>query len=365
MNQVVSRLTENIIKYLQYRFYSSQFKRYLKLQGFENKKAQGEDEYIKKWSALCSRVEPYSYRFFSHYCGFNPNIVPEDIGHSYIEEVLDPKKYVSTYSDKNLFPVIIGKEHMPRTVVCRINGGNLLDADYHLADKDLYEYVGKADSLILKPSINSMSGRRILKFNNENGVFLSVGDKTPLTKEFLLSYNSDFCLQEAVTQSPFMSNLCSTSVNTIRLCLYRSVKDENSFVTSSIIRIGKDGSVVDNAHAGGMFIGVDVATGKLGNFVIDQFGNKQTTWNGIDYSKQSFVVPNWDEVIAFAKLIGSKVLHHRLLALDIAVKSDGKPVLIEYNLGNFSYWLFMYTNQEVFGPFTDEIIDYCKTKLSK
>lgn len=72
---------------------------------------------------LCPRVEPYSYRFFRHFCGNNPNIVPEDIGRSYIEEVLNPVEYRPAYADKNLFPEIIGKNHVARTIVCRINGG--------------------------------------------------------------------------------------------------------------------------------------------------------------------------------------------------------------------------------------------------
>jgi len=90
--------------YMCYHTYSSHFKRYLKLQNFENKKAKGEDDYINKWKALSSRVEPYSYRFFSHFCGYNPNIIPEDIGHSYIEEILNPLECRYVYEDKNYFP---------------------------------------------------------------------------------------------------------------------------------------------------------------------------------------------------------------------------------------------------------------------
>ncbi len=86
-----------------YRIYSSQFKHYLEIQKFDDKEARGEKEYLQKWSVLCSRVEPYSYRFFSHYCGYNPNIVPEDIGRIYIEEILNPSIYRHVYTDKIFF----------------------------------------------------------------------------------------------------------------------------------------------------------------------------------------------------------------------------------------------------------------------
>ena len=103
-------------RYRCYRFYSEQFKHYLDIQHLENKKAEGEDEYLQKWKALSSRVEPYSYRFFSHYLGFTPNIVPEDIGHSIVEEILNPLPYRRVYEDKNIFPDLIGKENVPRTI---------------------------------------------------------------------------------------------------------------------------------------------------------------------------------------------------------------------------------------------------------
>lgn len=342
------------------RIYSIQYKRYLKLHNFDNKKAKGEDAYINKWNALCTKVEPYSYRYFVHFCGNTPNIVPEDIGHSYIEDVLNPIAYRHAYEDKNLFPEIVGKENVPRTIVCRINGSQLLDAEYKNAYRDLSEYVGATESLILKPSVNSCSGRGIIKFVKKDNTFVSTSGDIILSKAFLESYNNDFCLQEAIIQHDFMNKLCPTSVNTIRLCLYRSVKDEKSRITASIIRIGKNGSFVDNVHAGGMFIGVNVETGEMGKFVIDQYGNKENIWNGVDFSKSSFVVPHWKDVVAFAEYVGSRIHHHRLVALDIALDKDGKPILIEYNINGFGYWVFMYTNQEVFGRYTDEVIEYCK-----
>ena len=146
----------------------------------------------------------------------------------------------------------------------------------------------------------------------------------------------------------------------MRLCLYRSVTSEEPVVTAGVIRIGKNGSFVDNVHSGGMRIGVDVSSGELGKYVVDQYGNKQDTWNGIDFSKSIYFVPNWNDVISFAKNVGTRIHHHRLIALDIALKENGIPILIEYNLSGFSYSPYMVTNQEVFGKYTDEIIDYCR-----
>lgn len=348
-----------------YRFYSSQFKRYLERQHFDDKKAPGEDAYLELWSALSKHVDPYSYRFFRHFCGDTPRIVPEDIGHSIIEDVLCPSAYRGVYSDKNLFPLIVGKENLPWTIIHRINGGCLLDSDFHPIDKDVLSYLSSIGSVILKPAINSCSGQGIKKFTRRGDGFFSVDKGVALTKEYLLSYGDDFCLQEAIEQHSFLNQLCPSAVNTIRICLYKSVKNDESIVTSSVLRVGKAGKYVDNAHSGGYFAGVDKMTGELSKYVMDQYGNRIEEWNGINYAKNQLVIPNWDRVLSFARTIGDKILHHRLIALDIALDKDGNPILIEYNLGMFSYWLFMYTNQEVFGEYTDEVIDYCKKQYPK
>lgn len=354
----VCKAIQGYIRYMLYRNYSAQFNRYLKLHGFENKKASGEDAYIAKWKVLCKRVEPYSYRFFSHYCGNTPNIVPEDIGHSYIEPALNPPVFRLVYSDKTLFPKIIGQQFVPRTIVCRINGGNLLDADFCQADKNLSYYIGDTKTLVLKPSLGGCSGKGVMLFHKDGNRFLSYDKNFVLSEDFLFSYGPNFCLQEAVQQHEFMSKLCSTSVNTIRISLYRSVKNEISHVTAAIVRIGREGSILDNAHAGGRFVSVDLKTGELGKYVMDQYGNKTIIWNDVDFSS-TYIIPFWQDIISFAEFVGTKIPHHRFIGLDIALRQNNKPILIEYNIDSFGYWAFMMTGQEVFGEFTDEIIEYC------
>lgn len=348
--------------YRLFKIYSARYKHYLEMRNFENKKAKGEDAYLKKWKALSPRVEPYSYRFFSHYLGYTPNIVPEDIGHSYIEDILNPRALRPVYYDKSLFPEIIGKEHVPRTIVCRINGGRLLDADYRMAEKELSEYIGESENLILKPSGDSRSGKGIIKFIKKGDAYVSIDGKSTLSKAFLESYHEDFCLQEAVDQHDFMKMFCPTANNTIRLFLYRSVKDEKARATASVIRIGKNGVFADNACASGMFVGVNVATGEMGKYVVDQYGNKENVWNGMDFSRSSFIVPHWKDVVSFAEFVGGRIHHHRLMVFDLFLDINGKPIITDCYIDWFGFWIYEYTNQEVFGEYTDEIIDYCKKR---
>ena len=129
------------------------------------------------------------------------------------------------------------------------------------------------------------------------------------------------------------------------------------------MRIGSKGNYVDNGHARGRFVGIS-KSGKMSNVVFDQYGVKQNVFNGVDFSKYNFNVPNWDKIVGFAKEVGKCVPHHRLLALDVAIQKNGEPILIEYNINGFSMWIFQFTGQPALGEYTEEIKEYCEKHLS-
>lgn len=341
-----------------FRYHSSRFKSMVEHLEIPRLKIVG-GEYEKKWSVF-GRVDKYSYRLFSRYCGFTPDIVPEDIGHRKIETVLNPLRYRAFYSDKNTYGLYLPKTCMPVTVLRRMGGGRVLDDEFCIVeDVDRYLSEFRYKALILKPSVDSCSGRGVIKFIFKEGYWVEDKGDAVLSEKYLMSYGSDFILQEALRQHPYISSFCPTSVNTLRVSVYRSVTDEQIHVLGALMRVGKNGAIADNAHAGGRFVGVDVKTGALGNYVCDQYGNKETEWNGVDYASVRHRIPYWDDVIEFSKFVGRQNRHMRLLALDIALDSEGHPCLIEYNCEGFSYWLFMFTGQTPFGEYTDEIIDYC------
>ena len=124
------------------------------------------------------------------------------------------------------------------------------------------------------------------------------------------------------------------------------------------MRIGGKGSVVDNAHAGGCYVGIHL-DGTLCHEVLDQYGRRSENFNGVDFT-QNFIYPRWNEVTEFARSVGKYVPHHRLLALDIVLDKNNNPRLIEINCLYYSSWLFQYTIGPSFGKFTDEILEYCR-----
>ena len=218
------------------------------------------------------------------------------------------------------------------------------------------------DRIIVKPSIDSASGVGVRLFYKNDNKWISHNGTEVLNKFFIdKEYGKDVIIQECAEQSEYISQFNSTSINTLRLTLYRSVKDDNCYVTSSIIRIGSKGNVVDNAHAGGCYVGIQ-SDGILDNKVLDQWGNIRYEFNNIDF-KKIYQIPNWPKIIDFAKGIGSCIPHHRLLALDLMIDKEGNPKVIEFNCQYYSMWLFQFTTIGALGDFTDEIIEYCKEQI--
>ncbi|KAB4413986.1 hypothetical protein EAJ10_24665 [Bacteroides thetaiotaomicron] len=312
-------------------------------------------------------VEPYSFRFYSHYVT-DPNIiVSEGIAHLQIENVLNSRRHNEFYSDKNSYDLFLVDINRPRTLLRRNGYDYLMNEQYEVIANckddsfDFKKQLGCSPAIIVKPSVDSCSGIGVEKFALVDGEYKAAkGDV--LTLDYLRSKYPYFIIQSCVEQSPFISSFCSTAINTLRLCVYKSVLNGDWKVTASVLRVGKEGNVVDNAHAGGGMVKINLSSGKLGNKLMFSNGKSVTQWNNIDFSNSSFTIPNWDSVKAFALRIAQKYYGFHLIALDICLDKDNTPVLIEVNTNQFSFWIPLYFNFDVFGGELDEVLKRCGIK---
>lgn len=349
-------------------FYMREIGKIMKISFISNKKVKGEDLWYAKWKRIGVHVNRKYYRTFSQY--LDPmqhdltNICPDDICHNYIEPLLNPIRYRSYYSDKNEFDKIIGEENFPKTVL-RNQNGCLMNANYEALDRHSVDisHLTRINDLVVKPSIDSASGNGVRFFHRseEDGLFHDIESNEIMNIDMLdLAYpNNNYIVQERVRQSEFMSKFCPTSINTLRIQIYRSLTDNKTYVLNMILRIDRNGSLVDNAHAGGAFIGID-SEGRFLDHLCDQYGRQYNVFNGIDFSNENYVLPNFEEIISFAKSIGGKIHHARLIALDVMLNERNQPKLIEYNIDSFGLWLFQFTTGTAFGQWTDEIIEYVR-----
>ena len=346
------------------------YRRMMKMNSIPNRHVDGEESYLSQWRKLSSDVAKEDYRLFSRYTAVNESTVPESISHNIVEAILNPAKFRAVYSDKNMFDMLMPRGTMATTYLRRM-GGVFRGENYELIreeDIDFNKILGGVNRCVIKPTVESSSGQRVTIFEKRDGTLyaLNGGMKNEkLTLNGLKRYfGLDFIVQEYLEQSEFMSHLCSTSVNTIRLFIYRSVKTEQVVVPAIIMRLGHEGSLVDNSHAGGVSIGVD-SEGNLGHYTTDQYGRRYTTINGIDFENTNWQIPNFHKVIEFANKIGQHLIHVRMANLDVMIGKDGLPRLVEYNLSSMSTWLYQFDSGNAYGEYADEIIEYCKAHLDE
>ncbi len=341
--------------------------------------APGEEKYISFWRKAFrgKNVDVYSYRLFHHYMGNVPHIIPEILGNSLLEKQLNPIRYRDFYSDKNVYPMyFLDSQVIPQTLMARIVGGQIVRYNekkkYNelvFSFKNLSNLTAEAlavqleghSKVCFKPAVDTSSGVGVTLFRRKKDQFFA-SDGTKLDGQYLEQMGNDWVIQEVIQQHPYMSQFNTSSINTLRVCVYRSLMDEQPRVTAAVMRVGAEGAFVDNAHAGGRFVGIDVQTGALHHTTLDQYGTRQDVWNNVDYSKNDFLIPCWKQVKDMAVSIAHHTPHMRLIAFDICLDSSSSPRVIEMNVGGFSWWLFLYTGQDVFAGETAKVIDYCLEK---
>lgn len=143
---------------------------------------------------------------------------------------------------------------------------------------------------------------------------------------------SDYLLQEIVTQHPAMSALYDGSINTMRLVTVRGLKDEKVHVMPSMLRIGANGSYVDNTSQGGIAVGFDTNTGQLHEwgFFKPQFGRKVNSHPNSGIVFKDFYIPNIEKAREDAIRFHEFLTDVHSIGWDIAMGPNG-PVFIEGN----------------------------------
>ncbi len=148
--------------------------------------------------------------------------------------------------------------------------------------------------------------------------------------------SGSFIVQETINQHSEMSRLNSSSVNTIRVATFNSLRSSPE-VIAAFLRIGRFGSIVDNIMSGGLFIGIDLDSGMLnGNaFTELEYGGRVYSKHpdsGVEF--KGFTIPNFSDVKEMACQAAS-CISSKLIGWDIAVTTNG-PILIEGN-----HWLHL------------------------
>ena len=143
--------------------------------------------------------------------------------------------------------------------------------------------------------------------------------------------HDDYVFQEAVRQHDGMSALHPDSLNTFRV-LTGSGADGAAQVLCAVARMGSGGNAVDNSHAGGLFIGTDLDSGRLKKYAHQLF-----SYGGCRFDRhpdtgvrfEGYEVPLFAEAMDLARR-AHEALPHPYAGWDVGITPDG-PVVIEAN----------------------------------
>jgi hypothetical protein len=329
-------------------------------------KSQISDDLIKKhqqyWQQLKKDVNPKWFLTYS-YISESPDIfyIPENIYFNNIEPKLNNRKLAQAYGDKNFYEVFYDcKDVFPETIIRNIDGF-FYNSEYQLLNLDertLTDHLRNYRKILIKPSIESGGGKKILLFTKENDKFIT-NEQQILSLEFLKKhFRKNYIIQNYIRQSQILAQFNPTSVNTIRVFTYRSVLTDEVIVLHAVLRIGGKGNYLDDQGFGGIACKI-TENNKLNYYATDINGRKHYESNGIKFSDVN-EISQVGEMKNFAAQIARKNIHTRVIGFDFALDIDNKIKLIEINNLFTGINFFQMNSSSVFGKYTDEVVQFCK-----
>ena len=195
--------------------------------------------------------------------------------------------------------------------------------------KRLFKKDSSAIAIIIKKRTGSSGGKSIFRINRGE----EDKDREKLIQIFTEVLKSDYMFQFYIRQHQKIEALNPGCLNTMRMDTFTN-KDGISRVYSVFLRLGKSGSHVDNVGSGGLYVGVDLKTGRLISPGWSDFSHgaarnsEHSPATGIRF--KDYEIPFFNEAVELVHEAASKVPQLRFLGWDVAITGDG-PLIIEAN----------------------------------
>jgi len=306
------------------------------------------NEIINYWSQYTDvSREMKWFEFYNNWCDEQQlkHIIPDSIMYGDIDVFFTNPRRSYELDDKNLYSMFFQDIKMPPTVVRKCSGV-LLDSDYHIIDEErALELCRQEPCVICKQARNSVGGKGVS--------FVDCSSASTQELKAMLSGPFDLIVQAIISQHESISRLHDKSVNTIRIMSL--VLDGQVHLLSGVLRMGRDGSRVDNASSGGIVCGLN-DDGTLKEFAYDVCGNCWTQHPQGAVFKGAKIAGYSQCRELVMQLAGRLCPTSRLVSWDFAVGEDGEPILIEVNLTYGQVDFHQMCNGPIFGELTDKIL---------
>ncbi len=285
---------------------------------------------------------------------FDVNYFPELLYIPEFERLMNFNKYLAdALENKNILPLFAKHANvkMPEIIVSCQDGILKDNNDKFLTKNEMIYKISNIGECFYKPSIDTCSGEGCKLFNFQYGIDKT--SKMPVEK-IIQIFDKNFVLQKRIKCHESISKIYDGSVNTFRIITYRW-KDE--FINCpSVIRIGQNGSFLDNAHAGGIFIAID-DDGTLHKTAFTEFKKEYNVHPNTKIKFENYKIDLFPKVIATAIKMHKSIPSIGIINWDFTIDELGNPVLIEANVMNGGIWIIqMAHGKSAFGDKTPEIL---------
>lgn len=316
-------------------------------------------EIDKYWKDYGIKFNDYSW--FQWYYGISgikdPRFIPLHI-RDIILERYNNKKLMDAYKDKNQFDVFLPNAPFPNTIIKKINGCFYDKNGTYIDETTVIELLYSKQEVVIKNVFDSGCGRNVKKY--------AFSDKSDVEK-MLLEWDVDnYIVQEVIKQHDFLAQFNTSSVNVMRInSFYHDGKVE---IVTPILRFGMPGYATDICFIDGEeiinFVGI-TNDGYLKKEVIDFRGMKKPIGEYIKTENINMRIPGWDEIIKVIKENAPSLKYFGYIGWDITVSSDGKPIVIEYNIKFPGSHLSQMANGPLFAEYTDEVLSFLGDKANQ
>ncbi len=260
--------------------------------------------------------------------------------------------YLKTLNDSSYYPYFRNKIKFNKKFKEYLNREYLYLEECTFDDFE--KFVKKHKTIMVKP-IGLSGGYGVEKLEiKKNSNIKDIYNK--------LIENKQLLVEQLIIQHKKMSELCPSSVNTLRIVTIR--KNGKTTVMLRAIRIGNGINPVDNFHQGGMYSLFD-ETGKITKPAMDREGKLFEKHPTTNVKIEGFVIPFYKEVVELAIKLSAVIPQVGMTGWDFAITEDG-PSLIEGNElpGYDIYQSKIHLNEKKEGlkPLFDKVIygDVCK-----
>lgn len=140
-----------------------------------------------------------------------------------------------------------------------------------------------------------------------------------------------FFFERQIKQEKFLKSFNPDTVNTVRVLTLNNGKEMQ--IVSAAVRFGRKGAFVDNMHAGGLAVSIDIETGRMESFAGRRFDEKKYYEHPDSHIRfEGEEIPYWKEIEQLVYFCLNILPQYRSIGFDI-VTTDKGPIVLEVNTG--------------------------------